>query len=454
MKRLVLVGSLALTACAPVPTKSPTAARMQLLETQRAQGRAMHQFPVRRAPATLRSNRDIARDFLDLSFQMESGHAIARMSRFEGPISVRLVGATSHQTRVDLQRLIDRLRNEAHLPISLTTAPDASITIESVPRSELRRAVPSAACFVVPTVSSWSQYLAMRHTGGLDWKTLQRRTHAAVFVPSDAAPQEIRDCLHEELAQALGPLNDMYRLPDSVFNDDNMHAVLTGFDILILRTYYAPELSNGMTRGEVAARLPGILARLNPAGQGRPSDLDGDTPREWISAIETALGDRAGVAARRDAAARAQNLARAYGWRGARHGFAHYIYGRLYVRSHPDLALEAFTRADAAFAERTETQLHRAFVAVQLASYALANGDADQVMALTQTNIPIARRYENASLLATLMMFQAEALEIQGRAVEAQTVRLDSLGWARYGFGSEDLIQARLRDIARLSPLR
>ena len=28
-----------------------------------------------------------------------------------------------------------------------------------------------------------------------------------VFVPADASPQELRDCLHEELAQALGPLN-------------------------------------------------------------------------------------------------------------------------------------------------------------------------------------------------------------------------------------------------------
>jgi hypothetical protein len=64
----------------------------------------------------------------------------------------------------------------------------------------------------------------------------------AVFIPSDVSPQEVRDCLHEEVAQALGPLNDLYRLPDSVFNDDNFHAVLTGFDMLILRTYYDAEL--------------------------------------------------------------------------------------------------------------------------------------------------------------------------------------------------------------------
>ena len=79
----------------------------------------------------------------------------------------------------------------------------------------------------------------------------------------------MRDCLHEELAQALGPLNDLYRLSDSVFNDDNMHTVLTGFDMLILRVFYSPALRSGMTRAEVAARLPAILAQLNPAGQSR-----------------------------------------------------------------------------------------------------------------------------------------------------------------------------------------
>ena len=63
----------------------------------------------------------------------------------------------------------------------------------------------------------------------------------------------MRDCLHEELAQALGPLNDLYHLPDSVFNDDNIHTVLTGFDMLILRAAYAPELRTGMTREQVEA---------------------------------------------------------------------------------------------------------------------------------------------------------------------------------------------------------
>ena len=54
------------------------------------------------------------------------------------------------------------------------------------------------------------------------------------------------------------------------------------------------------------------------------------------------------------------------------------------------------------------------------------------------------------SLLATLMLIKAEALENEGRVAEAKALRLDSLGWARYGFGSERQVRARMGEIALL----
>ena len=39
-----------------------------------------------------------------------------------------------------------------------------------------------------------------------------------------------------------------------------------------------------------------------------------------------------------------------------------------------------------------------------------------------------------------------------GDTVEARALRLDSLGWARYGFGAEAEVRARLTEIAVLSP--
>ena len=54
--------------------------------------------------------------------------------------------------------------------------------------------------------------------------------------------------------------------------------------------------------------------------------------------------------------------------------------------------------------------------------------------------------------LATLLLIRAEALALQGRVNEARRVRLDSIGWARYGFGPDWAVRAKLREIAALSP--
>jgi hypothetical protein len=445
MRRLAV---LALSACAPAPSDAPASRALTMSDTLPL----MRSFAPAAAPAPSRPNADIANDFLDLVFRMESGRTVPVMTRFEGPISVRVTGDAPPSLIADLRALLSRLQNEAGIDIFMTGAPDAAITIEAIPRATLNAAVPRAACFVVPRIDSWAAFREARRTPMVDWTTLTRRDRAAIFVPNDVAPQEIRDCLHEELAQALGPLNDLYRLSDSVFNDDNIHAVLTGFDMLVLRAYYAPELPNGTTRGQAAARLPAVLARLNPAGQRPGGSPINDTSRDWIDAIENALAGAATPAGRRQSAEMAINLARAFGWTGTRRGFGLYAYGRLQVSNDPDLALQAFLEAARTYRASPETRLHEAHVNVQLAAFALSSGDIAGVLRLTEDAIPIARGHENAALLATLLMFRAEALALSGQEAEAQSARLDSLAWARYGFGSERNVLARAREIAALVP--
>lgn len=414
MKRLLFAGLIALAACTPEVQDPPGRAA-----TNFDQLPPMNSFQGAKASSPLRPNAEMTSDFLDLAFRMESGRAIPRLTRFEGPISVRVGGDLPPTLLPDLRLLLARLRTEAHIDIFLSDTQSANINVIAVPRHELRRAVPKAACFVVPRVTSWEDFKANHNTPRVDWTTLERRDHAAIFVPSDVAPQEKRDCLHEELAQALGPLNDLYRLPDSVFNDDNMHAVLTGFDMLVLRAYYAPELVNGMTRGEVAARLPALFARLNPRGERIPAAPQNSTSRDWIESIETALTSSNSPAKRRSAAEKAMNLGRAFGWSGTREGFALFAYGRLNVGTDPTLALGAFRPADRAYRENAETRLQSAHVAVQLAAFSLASGDGHGTLSLVNEAIPIATENENASLLATLLMFKAEALTLLGRAVRA-----------------------------------
>lgn len=443
MKRFAALALSVLAACADVPA-GPEPIRLTFPEAR--------SFAAASPGRPQRPNSEIALDFMDLSFQMESGRELPYLTRFEGPVTVSLVGDVAPSTQADLDALLGRLRDEARIDITFTEAADANIVIEAVPNRSLQRIAPNAACFVVPNVRNFEELRRARGTPALDWARLRVRERAAIFVPSDVAAQEIRDCLHEELAQALGPLNDLYRLPDSVFNDDNIHAVLTGFDMLILRTYYAPELRSGMTKGQVAQRLPRILARLNPAGERAGGQIPSSTSRAWISAIETALSDGSSPARRRQAAARAIAIGQSLGWTGPREGFAHYAFGRLQIGNDSAVALGAFNTAGRAYSQSPVTDIHAAHVAVQLAAFTLISGDADATIAIAEQAIPVAERHQNAALLSLLMMFKAEALDFKGDTDAGMALRLDSLGWARYGFRSRDDVIDRLNEIASLPP--
>ena len=423
----------------------------------RAEAAAPALPPARRfAPALpappARSNADIARDFLDLHFRLEGGTALPVFTRFEGPVTVRVTGAPPAGMLADLDALLVRLRSEAGISISRVRSSDAQITIEAVPRAAIRRALPNAACFVVPNAASLRDYRRSRHSSRTSWAALRRRDKLAVFIPNDTSPQEMRDCLHEELAQALAPLNDLYRLPDSIFNDDNAHVVLTGFDMLVLRAAYAPELATGMTRGEVAARLPAVLARLNPAGESiAPAPLPG-TPAGWAQAIETALVPGTSRAARLQAANRAAAMARDLGWQDHRRAFAHYTLGQLLLGRDPQAAQGHFRTALRYLANRPGAGPQQARIHARLAALELTARNPEAALALTAPAARQARAAQNAALLATLQLQEADALALTGRSAEARAVRLDSLGWARYGFGPEWAERAMQHDLAALGP--
>nr|WP_132860393.1 DUF2927 domain-containing protein [Shimia isoporae] len=450
MFRFLLPIALALSACGPVQHSS-TPTRAAISDTTLP---PVKSFATPRPTPPARSNREITRDFLDLSFALESGRALPYFTRFEGPITVRVTGKPPANLMADLNSLLTRLRNEARINIKLTNSADANITIEAVTRRDIRRTLPQAACFVVPNITALREYKGARRSGAANWADLQKREKIAIFVPNDTTPQETRDCLHEELAQALGPLNDLYRLPDSVFNDDDVHAVLTGFDMTVLRAYYDPSLKSGMTREEVAARLPAILARINPRGERLSPRYLKATPRTWIDAIQVALGPGTSADGRRRAATRALQIALQEGWEDHRLGFSHYALGRIMLPSDVNTAHTHFLYADQVFARFPNYGPHRAHVSVRLAAHAVASGRGQEAINLTSPHLATAARYENAVLLSNLMLLQAEALELEGRQQEAGELRLDSLGWARYGFGPDWAVREKLRDISSLSPLK
>lgn len=445
----LMMAALGLAACA-APDTGDVARRRAVVSDALP---PMKLFPATPAAAPTRGNADHAQDFLDLMFRMESGRELPILTRFEGPVTVRMIGPVPPSAAHDLDVLVARLRDEAGIDIRRVAADrPAALTVDFITRTTLQRQVPQAACFVVPNVTDWRSFRAARRSDRLDWAALTARTHATMFIPADTSPQEIRDCLNEELAQALGPLNDLYRLSDSVFNDDNFHTVLTGFDMLMLRVAYAPELQPGMTRDQVAARLPGILRRLNPAGEGKPAHPVKQTPRDWIDAIETALGPDASRATRRSAAERAVRIGLGEGWQDARMAFGWYVLGRLTLANEADTAFDALQRAAAIYRTLPGTSVHLAHIDMQMAAFALASGQPEHALDLINRSLIPVVKEQNAALLASMLMLKSAALETLNRPSEAAVVRLDSLGWARYGFGSEDEVRNRLAEIAILSP--
>ncbi len=408
-------------------------------------------LPPRAAPVSPRhGDAEMAASFMDLTFAMETGRTLDHFSRFEGPVTIALTGAVPATAPADLDRVIARLRAEAGIPISRSSGPGAAITVEFTPRATLRRLAPSAACFVVPNVSSLAEFRRQRGSDALDWAQVVERQRVAIFAPSDASAQEVRDCLHEEVAQALGPLNDLYRLSDSVFNDDNFNSVLTPFDMAILRATYAPELRSGMSRGQVQALIGPVMARVNGAGPGFGGADPSPTPRVWITAIETAITTGGPQASRRAAAERALALAQAQGWQDARLAFSHFALARLYVGADRDRALAEFTQAARIYASLPGGAIHVAHIDMQLAAMAVASGQPDRAIQLADRAIPAIRAAQNQALLATILLIKAEALDMLGLGAQARAVRVDSASAARYGFGTEAQVRARQREISAL----
>jgi hypothetical protein len=456
LRPIAFGAGLLLAACAPQPVPQPPAPEPgPTTHSVRPQLPPVKHFAAFVPEVPRVANADLARDFLDLSFKLESGRALPVLTRFEGPVRVSVIGATPPGMMQDLRILIARLHDEAGIDIALSPgAPDATtgITIQGVSGKDIRGELSDAACFVIPGIHGLSEYRAARRQERTDWSKLTTRSQLAIFVPNDASPQKLRDCMHEELAQALGPLNDLFRLNDSTFNDDNTHSVLTGFDMLMLRLTYAPELHSGMTRAEVAAQLSALLARLNPEGQHiAPAPLPETTP-DWVAAVQQALSSTGSPAARLRGAQTALAIATRQGWSDHRTGFAEYILGRLLEARDPVGAMAHIRRAHALYSATPATRLYAAQTAVQLARDALRQGDAETALGYLQDLPALAEANQNAALLAQVMMLQAQAYALQGKRDLARATRLDSLGWARYGFGPTWAILAKLQDVADLPP--
>ena len=127
--------------------------------------------------------------------------------------------------------------------------------------------------------------------------------------------------------------------------------------------------------------------------------------------------------------------------------------GRLSLRRDPAGGGEALRRGLRALPRQFgPDDLRTAQAGVHLAALALGTGQyAAAIGARRAARARRRRAGQNAILLAGLLAIKAEALAELGEAAAAQAARLDSLRWARYGFGDAD--GALAREQAQLAAL-
>ena len=318
--------------------------------------------------APKRSNAAMAQDLTDLIFVNEAGERRATLARWEGPARVRLASGFAEDAAF-LDSLLADFAGLTGLEIRRVGALEpAEIKIRAIRPARFEAAAPGVLC-------------GSQHAG--NWRTERGFRGGIVDIPADASQARRRLCLIEEIAQLLGPVNDLERLPDSIFNDDGAHLVMTPFDRLMLRILYAQELQPGMSPEATRAAALQALARLNPAGihGGAPSAPEST---EWSSAYRAAL------------AAHGQDHA----------GFA-----------------AAMSRLEAAAARLPRSDHRRVKTLTSRAAAALSAGDSAQAGRLAAEARGLAREAGDS-------VREAEALGLMARAAQASGDSAGAANWA------------------------
>lgn len=420
-----LLSTITLAACQPVDQGVPDHT-------------AVHSFAHQsQSPHVYRANSDIANEFMDFMFRNELGGENPVFSRFAGPIVVRFAQSAPPLAQRDLKRLVARLRNEAGIDIRIGAADaPANIYIHRMPLAKLQNIAPNAACLVVPNARDVKEFRAGWRSGKTQWRNVKTRRIASVFLPSDQSPQTERDCMHEEVAQALGPLNDLFRVSNTIFNDDNMHTVLTPYDMLILRMVYSPQLRIGMGPAQVRAQLPDILARSNPKGNGYARTGE-SISLNWNAAIREGSNPSVSDQRRINGAQRASKIAIAENLGQARVSFSILTHARATLGRDPQARIAEYQHVLKSYHQTLgQDSVQVGKVSRELAFVLFQLGLVEEASTFVPVIKAAAQKYENAELMFEALHLQALIAHNGGNLPQYKALVAQARGWGLYAFGS------------------
>lgn len=392
--------------------------------------------------AVQRANADIADDFIELVFGLENGARKPVLTRFERPVRVGFAVPGFEDQRPFLTAFLDRIARRTGIDIEPAgpAGAGANLHVRLAAASAMEALLPTAFCVVTPGNLTWTEVArSIDDDSYIGWNEIEVIENATIFIPSSASPHEVRLCLVEEITQALGPGNDLYRLADTIFNDDNAHAEPTAFDFLILRTLYDDRLTSGMTAVEARVIAREIVDDLNPAGRDLPRSPPPPDDRKWSDLIFLAHARNTEDSLRDDYLRGAVREAMAFPVSDPRRGYSHEIVGvrQNSLRNHAEAARSlrtAIANYEAGLGGRdirvASARLHLADALIEMGEPASALNE----LALAE---PIITAHDADARLAYLFSLRTTALEATGDVDGSLDAAVLSLNWGLYAFGAD-----------------
>jgi hypothetical protein len=436
LRRLLLPLAAALAVgCVPAGDRAPP------LET--VQVAALPAFPrlgsALPAGHTAYDNANLAELFTVMTHEMEGRARRPHLVRYEGPVSVGIEGPGAEHFTAFVDDYLGELRRSAGISIAREPAPN-NLHVRFVEGRRFYATAPEAGCLIAGGDLDWKAFARdpLRANAWAEART-PRIVQMTIFIPDDARPYQARNCLLEELPQALGMSTDLYGLGMSSFNDDGAHIWPTKLDLLMLRVLYAPEMHTGLDRRETEARAIGVLNQINPAGRAAAPLL---LPRRgaldrWSVLIGRVFSRDSSESERIDDIAKALVLVEAKAPNSAQH--CHSLVPAVRVMSRPDpaRALQLLDQAERVCdVAHGASDIRHARIRLEAACAMQRLGRYADVVAAAEEVWPVLAAHGQDERLAKLYTLQSDALAASepGSARAASALEL-SVQWSAYAYG-------------------
>ncbi|SHL80489.1 Protein of unknown function [Bradyrhizobium lablabi] len=224
------------------------------------------------------TNDEIRDGFFKIAFnaELQIGAPAERVRKFDEPVRIFVVSKGLPDRRSEIAAIVDDIRARVnHLDVAVTNDREAAnFTVTLVAEHDLRRTI--RARYGSGKASRIQKSLSPECLSGIGKDKLYRIRRAEVILPVDAGEFVFYDCAYEELLQALGAINDDRSVPWTMFNDEVQMGFFDVYDQYLLNILYDPRVRAGMTKDDVNAILPEVLATVrawvNDADLARHAD--------------------------------------------------------------------------------------------------------------------------------------------------------------------------------------